>query len=148
LNLPNAVDLPFGLDLEQIAQEQQNDPALWQQQLAYPLQYPEQQFVNICVLSFQPALNAPWKICIPTQQLEDVKSWFHLALNHCGLHRLLTTMGMYLYHPRLLSIAERIIKNCNACQQEKLPGPQYGHMPPPEANILPWEEDALDLIGP
>jgi transposase InsO family protein len=30
----------------------------------------------------------------------------------------------------------------------KLPGPQYGHMPPREANILPWEEVALDLIGP
>jgi hypothetical protein len=29
-----------------------------------------------------------------------------------------------------------------------LPGPQYGHMPPREANILPWEEFALDLIGP
>jgi hypothetical protein len=46
LNLPDAVDLPFALDLEQIAQGQQNDPALWQRQLAHPLQYEEQQFNN------------------------------------------------------------------------------------------------------
>jgi hypothetical protein len=90
----------------------------------------------------------PWKICIPTQQLNDVTNWFRLALNHWGLHRLLSTMGMHLYHPRLYFFAERILKNYNACQREKLPGPQYGHMPPQEANILPWEEIALDLIGP
>jgi hypothetical protein len=30
-----------------------------------------------------------------------------------------------------------------------LPGPQYGHLPPREAALLlPWEEVALDLIGP
>jgi hypothetical protein len=57
-------------------------------------------------------------------------------------------MGMHLYHPHLRSVAERITENCDACQGEKLPGPQYGHMPPQEANILPWEEVALDLIGP
>jgi hypothetical protein len=37
LNLPDAIDLPFALDLEQIAQGQQNDPALWQRRLAHPL---------------------------------------------------------------------------------------------------------------
>ena len=55
---------------------------------------------------------------------------------------------MHLYHPKMRSVAERVTKNCDACQREKLPGPQYGHMPPRQANILPWEEVALDLIGP
>jgi hypothetical protein len=144
LNLPDAVDLPFALDKQQISQRQQNKPALWQQQMAHPLQYPKQHFGNIRVLSFQPAASFPWKICIPTQQLEDVINWFHFALNHCGLHWLIT----HLYHPRLRSVAERVTKNCDACQREKLPGPQYGYMPPGEANILLWEEVALDLIGP
>jgi hypothetical protein len=85
LNLPNAVNLPFALDLERIAQGQQNNPALWQRRLAHSLQYPEQQCDNTCVLLFQPAPNAPWKICIPTQQLDEVTNWFHLALYHCGL---------------------------------------------------------------
>ncbi len=57
-------------------------------------------------------------------------------------------MGMHLNHPHLRSVAEQITKNCDARQREKLPGPQYGHMTPREANILHWEEVALDLIGP
>jgi hypothetical protein len=55
-------------------------------------------------------------------------------------------MGMHLYHPRLRSVAEQVMKNCDACKREKLPGPQSGHMPPQEAKVLPWEEVALDLI--
>jgi hypothetical protein len=35
-----------------------------------------------------------------------------------------------------------------APQHQKLPGPQYAHLPPWEAALLPWEEVALDLIGP
>jgi hypothetical protein len=46
------------------------------------------------------------------------------------------------------SVAECVTKNCDACQKKKLPGPQYGHLPPREAALLPWEEVALDLIGP
>jgi hypothetical protein len=78
LNLPDADNLPFALDLEGITQVQNNDPALWQRQLTHPLQYPKQQFGNTHVLSFQPAPNAPWNICILTQQLKDVSNGFIL----------------------------------------------------------------------
>jgi hypothetical protein len=59
----------------------------------------------------------------------------------------LKTINMHLFHPRLRSVAGSITKNCDACQREKLPGPQYGHLPPREAALLPREEVALDLIG-
>jgi hypothetical protein len=74
------------------------------------------------------------------QQLEDVTNWFHFALNNCGLHRLLKTINMHLYHPKMHSVVEHVMKNCDTCQREKLPGPQYGHLPPREAAFLPWEE--------
>jgi hypothetical protein len=32
--------------------------------------------------------------------------------------------------------------------ETKIPGPQYGHLPPQKAALLPWEDVALDLIGP
>jgi hypothetical protein len=137
LNLPDANDLPFALDLERIAQGQNNDPALWQSRMQHPLQYPEQQFGNTRVLSYKPTPTSVWKICIPTQQLENVVQWFHQALNHCGLHRLLKTISMHLYHPRLRVVAENVTYKCDACQREKLPGPQYGQLPPQEASILP-----------
>jgi transposase InsO family protein len=43
---------------------------------------------------------------------------------------------------------ESVTKYCDPCQREKLPGPQYGHLPSRQAALLPWEEVALDLIGP
>jgi hypothetical protein len=46
------------------------------------------------------------------------------------------------------SVAERVTKNCDTCQRQKIPGPQYGHLPPQNSDLLPWEDVALDLIGP
>jgi hypothetical protein len=45
---------------------------LTQQQMQHPIQYPEQQFDNVQILSFKPNPTARWKICIPTQQLENM----------------------------------------------------------------------------
>ena len=37
---------------------------------------------------------------------------------------------------------------CRICQLNKLVGPGYGDLPPREAPLLPWNEVAVDLIGP
>jgi hypothetical protein len=99
-------------------------------------------------LCFQNDPNATWKICISSQQLEELVNWFHLTLNHCGLYQLLTTIRMHLYHPRLRCVTERITQECDVCQHQKLTGPQYAHLPPCKTALLPWKEVALDLIGP
>jgi hypothetical protein len=53
-----------------------------------------------------------------------------------------------VYHPKMHSVAERVMKNCDTCQRQNNPGPQYGHLPPQNSALLPWEDVALDLIGP
>jgi hypothetical protein len=55
---------------------------------------------------------------------------------------------MHLHHPNIHAVAEDIKQNYDACQRQKLPGLQYAHLPPQEAALVPWEEVALDLIGP
>jgi hypothetical protein len=105
LNLPDKNELPFALDLQRIAQGQQQDQELWQRRLAHPLSYPEQQFGDIRVLSYRPNATAQWKICIPTLQLADLVNRYHQALSHCGLHRLLKTISMHLHHPKLRAVA-------------------------------------------
>jgi hypothetical protein len=55
---------------------------------------------------------------------------------------------MHLHHPGLHTVAEDITGHCDACQHQKLPDPQYTHLPPCKATLVPWEEVALDLIGP
>jgi hypothetical protein len=37
---------------------------------------------------------------------------------------------------------------CDACQRNKTLGADYGELPPREAPLVPWEELAVDLIGP
>ncbi len=49
----------------------QNDQALWQHCLNNPINHPEQQFGDTCLLTYQPFPNAQWKICITTEQLRD-----------------------------------------------------------------------------
>jgi hypothetical protein len=45
-------------------------------------------------------------------------------------------------------MSQKFMQQCDACQCQKSPGLQYAHLPPREAALLPWEEVALDLIGP
>jgi hypothetical protein len=89
LNLPDKKELPFALDLQLIATGQHNGQLLWQQRIAHPMQYPERQFGQIRLLTYLPPPNAQWKICVPTQQLCNLTQWYHQALSHCRLHRVL-----------------------------------------------------------
>jgi hypothetical protein len=41
-----------------------------------------------------------------------------------------------------------IVLSCNSCQRNKNPGPGQGHLPPSQDIGFPWEEVAMDLVGP
>jgi hypothetical protein len=55
---------------------------------------------------------------------------------------------MHLYYPKMCSVIKRVMNDCEVCQREKLPGPQYGHLSPQEATLLPWGKVVWDLFGP
>ena len=55
---------------------------------------------------------------------------------------------MHFYHSNLRMRIESLVKSCDACQHFKLPGKGYGELPPSEAQLAPWQEIAVDLIGP
>ena len=55
---------------------------------------------------------------------------------------------MHFYHSNLRTRIENLVKSCDACQRFKLPGKGYGELPPREAQLAPWQEIAVDLIGP
>jgi hypothetical protein len=50
------------------------------------------------------------------------------------------------HHPTLRYHIEKW--KCKDCQKYKLEGPGYGLLPKQEVRIAPWEEFAIDLIGP
>ena len=67
-------------------------------------------------------------------------------MGHPGSKRLTQTLQQRYYHPRLRQVVENFM--CEHCQKHKLPGKGYGLFPEREMRIAPWEEVAVDLIGP
>ena len=40
------------------------------------------------------------------------------------------------------------VKSCPTCQKNKRKVKKYGHLPPKEAEVIPWDKMCIDLIGP
>lgn len=72
--------------------------------------------------------------------------WFHYVLGHCGSRRLYDTINARFHIPKLREKCESIV--CEECQRNKQIGPGYGDLPNREASLMPWNEVAVDLIGP
>ncbi len=87
-----------------------------------------------------------WKILLPKSMVVDTVKWFHQVMGHPGEKRLQETLKQRYYQPRLRYHIEKL--NCKDCQKHKLEGHGYGLPPKQEVRIAPWEEVAINLIGP
>jgi hypothetical protein len=76
----------------------------------------------------------------------DTVKWFHQVMGHPGEKRLCETLNQRYYHPKLLYHIDRL--KCKDCQKYKLAGCGYGLLPKQEVRVAPWEEVAINLIGP
>jgi hypothetical protein len=63
-----------------------------------------------------------------------------------GEKRLQETLNQRYYHPRLRYHIDKL--KCKYCQKHKLAGRGYGLLTKREVRIAPWEEVAINLIGP
>jgi hypothetical protein len=89
-----------------------------------------------------------WKIATPTSVIDDLINWYHISLNHIGMTRLYETISTHFHYPRLKARIEQRVANCDACQRNKAISPGRGELPERDAQLLPWNEVAVDLIGP
>jgi hypothetical protein len=55
-------------------------------------------------------------------------------------------LNQHCYHHRLHYNIDKL--KCKDCQKHKLAGHGYGLLPKQEVRIAPWEEVAINLIGP
>ena len=67
-------------------------------------------------------------------------------MGHPGEKRLREMLNQRYHHPKLHYHIDRL--KCKDCQKYKLAGRGYGLLPKQEVQIAPWEEVAIDLIGP
>jgi hypothetical protein len=76
----------------------------------------------------------------------DTVKWSHQVMGHPGEQRLRETLNQHHYHPKLRYHIDKL--KCKDCQKHKFAGHCYGLLPKQEVRIVPWEEVAINLIGP
>jgi transposase InsO family protein len=150
LNYPTVnEDHPFALAFEAIAKAQNEDNNLLQSLASNKTKFGRFQMNDkVNLICYIPDMNQPFKICIPDALVDTIIRFYHLALNHVGRTRLRDTISMHFYHPHLQTHVDNVVRPCDACQRYKLPGRGQGHLAPRQADIKPWQEVAVDLIGP
>jgi hypothetical protein len=135
----------FPLDFATIRQAQQAEPALMallpQDRFSYQEYHGTQ-------LVCRQGNNDQWRIVTPQALIRDTIEWYHILLAHCGITRMIATIGTHFYFRNLKTHIEAYVQSCDICQRHKQPGQPYGHLPPRNDTAVPWEEVAVDLVGP
>jgi hypothetical protein len=86
------------------------------------------------------------EILLPESMVVDTVKWFHQVMRYPGEKRLQDMLNQHYHHPKLRYHIEKL--NCKDCQKYKLAGRGYCFLPKREVRVAPWEEVAINLIGP
>ena len=149
LNYPPLQQMQCPVTIQNIQQHQFEDEELNNRRRENPMRFPVREIEGRQVICYRANLDGEpgeWKIALPTAILDDVIFWYHHTLGHCGTNRLYDTLRAHFTFPRLKEYCAAF--RCTQCQKNKLLGAGYGDLPPREAPLMPWNEVAVDLIGP
>jgi transposase InsO family protein len=149
VHLPDQHGVPFQLNFEVIRQAQTQDETLRVHRQTQPTRFLQRQYAADTLLyCFIPTPGAVGKIYLPDCLVADTVRWYHLALGHCGMTRLNDTIRMHFYNPLILKTCVAEVQKCDTCQRLKAVGRGQGMTAGRIAPLVPWEEVAVDLIGP
>jgi hypothetical protein len=149
LNLPKDMVEDNPLDLENIKERQDHDEKHMQSAFKYPEWYTLKTINNIDdILCYtEPGDNpANWKTSLPEDLINPTIVWYHQVTGHPGSKRLYGHLRQIYYHRDLRQMVDNL--NCDFCQRNKFNGKGYGFLPEHEVCSIPFEECAMDLIGP
>ena len=88
------------------------------------------------------------KIVVPKLIQKHVITWYHNILCHPGINRTEESIGQHLWWPKMRDQITQFVQSCPTCQKNKRKQKKYGHLPPKEAEAIPWDKMCIDLIGP
>ncbi len=132
-----------------ICELQQQDKQLLALQLKYLDNYVNLQLddnVNDIICYEKDPTQPNCKIALPKSMGVNTVKWFHQVMGHPSEKRLRETLNQHYYHPKLCYHIDKF--KCKDCQKHKLAGRGYGLLSKQELRIAPWEEVAINLIGP
>ena len=89
------------------------------------------------------------KIYVPQPLRERMLNWYHHYLSHPGATRLVKTVQQSCDWPGLVADFVKLVNKCATCKKfKKTNKPKYGKLPVKTAEVTPWAEVHVDLIGP
>ena len=89
------------------------------------------------------------KIYVPQPLRERMLNWYHHYLSHPGATRLAKTVQQSCDWPGLVADCVKLVSKCATCKKfKKTNKPKYGKLPVKTAEVTPWAEVHVDLIGP
>ncbi len=135
--------------MENIKERQDTDDALLQHATKYADRYTRKRIGTIddilCYIKPGDPTNN-WKIAWPKSPLQPTIKWFHQVTGHLGSKRLFKQISSRYYCRDIWLLIDKF--HCKHCQSNKLSGTGYGLLPERELRSVPFEECAVDLIGP
>ncbi len=149
LNLPEDMVEDNPLDLENITEKEEEDNDLQQSLAKHPTWYSHKNINdvnNILCYTISGDNAANWKIVLPKDLIVPTIRWYHQVTGHPGSKRLYQHIHQQYYNRDLRRLVDNF--KCNYCQRNKLDGKGYGFLPEHEVRLIPFEECAMDLVGP
>ena len=140
INYP--ADLPnFPIAFPQLMKAQQEDESIQSTK-----HYQTKRFYEYDLKVY--TLKGRTKIVLPNSLVPATIKWYHHTMGHAGSERLLRSISQFLYSPGLKDKVNAFVKTCDACQRYKNPGPGVGHVPARNESMVPFEQIAIDTVGP
>ena len=88
------------------------------------------------------------RIVLPDSMMPTTIKWYHYVCGHVGMDRLYKYLKLYFYNKSMKSKIESFVSTCDSCQRNKHPGPGQAQTPPRIASEAPFEQVAVDTVGP
>ena len=88
------------------------------------------------------------KVVVPAALQDRIVESYHDLLQHPGMTRMEATIRHVFDWRGLREKVEQHCRTCKICQLTKKQRKEYGHLPPKEAETIPWKRVNVDMIGP
>jgi hypothetical protein len=149
LNLPKDMAEDKYLDIENIKEKQDDDNELQQSATRHTEWYSCKTFKDVddmlCYTKPDDDLSN-WKIALPNEIIRPTVNWYHQVTGHPGSKRLYEQIRQRYHNHGLQRYIDNF--NCKFCQRNNLDKRGYRLLPELEVQSIPFEECAMDLIGP
>ena len=145
--MPELEHMENPINMDNIYNHQQQDNELLHLVHINPTHYMINNIGGLDIITRKNRNDDQWKICLPMTLAPNVIEWYHYTLGHAGIQRLYDTISKRFCIRGLYKMCEEYVCPEN-CKQWKHLGQGYGHLPPRNALVAPWDEVAVDLVGP